>query len=637
MTTDKIILLIPDGAGRILEEILNKSGLFNVALLSSLEALGSSFQPDLIILSDALTEKQTNQMGQHLLKNFPFLPVILLMEDYSEKAALSAMRQGFFDCIPTSILETELISKVKRGLTRRRTLKKYAHLEARRDTKSLQNQLDRLQSLQKISSQIASSLDLDQVLKMVVDASVDLTQAEEGSLLLLDENTGELTMRASRNFQEDFVKTFRVPVQDSMIGKVLSSGKPLFTDGNTPQKIIPSYTVQSLMYVPLKLENRVIGVLGVDNRISSKPFTKDHVTLVSALADFAAIAIQNTRLFSSTRLERNKLETILTNIEDGVIIIDVDGRVNLINHQARDLFDIHEPNISGKRLTEVIQHAELLEFLEEKNHCNPSRIEISLEDGRVFYAQLTPMDEIGLVITFQDITNLIQLDRIKSDFVSTVSHDLRSPLTAILGYVELIERVGPVNDQQKEFIHRVQISVHNITSLINDLLDLGRIEAGFDSTKELVHLSPIIHYSIDSLRKKAQEKLQTLQIVEPDELPPVLANPVRLRQMITNLVTNAIKYTPPNGEISVIAHAAGEQIILQVKDTGQGIPTIDQPYIFDKFYRAGNVSANVPGTGLGLAIVKSIIENHQGRIWVDSSLGKGSCFTVVLPLIRSKP
>jgi two-component system NtrC family sensor kinase len=464
---------------------------------------------------------------------------------------------------------------------------------------------------------------------------VDLTQAEEGSLLLLDEDTGELYMRASRNFREDFVKTFRLPVHDSLVGKVLLSGEALLIDDDEPQKITTSYFVHSMIYVPLRLDHQVIGVLGVDNRMSRRSFTKDHLALVSSLADFAAIAIQNARLFTNSQTERNKLETILTNIEDGVIIRDLDGRLVLINRKARELFQIQEPNIAGKRASDVIQNSELIEFMGNLNNATSSRVELNMDDGRVFYAQLTTIQGIGSVITLQDITNLKELDRIKSDFVNTVSHDLRSPLTAILGYVELIERVGPINDQQKEFIHRVQISVHNITSLINDLLDLGRIEAGFDSRKEFVPISTIIHYTVDGLRNRVLEKMQVIQIDEMDDLPLILGDPVRLRQMLTNLITNAIKYSPEGGEITVLARAAEEQIIIQVNDNGQGIPTIDQPYIFDKFYRAGNVSSDIPGTGLGLAIVKSIVENHNGRIWVDSSPGKGSSFTIVLPIAKS--
>jgi two-component system NtrC family sensor kinase len=232
----------------------------------------------------------------------------------------------------------------------------------------------------------------------------------------------------------------------------------------------------------------------------------------------------------------------------------------------------------------------------------------------------------------QDITHLKELDRIKSDFVSTVSHDLRSPLTAILGYVELIDRAGPVTEQQREFIRRVQFSVNNITALINDLLDLGRIEAGFDSRKEIVPLGAIINYAIEGLRSRLAEKDQSLMTEIAPKLPTVLGNPVRLRQLMGNLIGNAIKYTPAHGKIAVRGHAEEDQIIIQVMDNGPGIPATDQPYIFDKFYRASNVPMDTPGTGLGLAIVKSIVDNHQGRIWVDSAVGQGTTFTVVLPV-----
>ncbi len=285
----------------------------------------------------------------------------------------------------------------------------------------------------------------------------------------------------------------------------------------------------------------------------------------------------------------------------------------------------------GKPIRDVIQHPDILEIFEDEQHQLPSRREIDLDDGRVFNAQITPIQGIGVAVTMQDITHLKELDRIKSEFVSTVSHDLRSPLTAILGYIELIDRVGPVNDTQREFIRRVQASVSSITSLINDLLDLGRIEAGFDALKEVVRLEPIIRFAVESLRTRYDEKGQEVILDVPDQMPALLGNPVRLRQMVGNLVGNAIKYTQPGGKIIVRASAQEGQLIFQVVDNGPGIPPGEQVYIFDKFYRASNVNAETPGTGLGLAIVKSIVENHLGRIWVDSTMGQGATFTVVLP------
>ena len=236
------------------------------------------------------------------------------------------------------------------------------------------------------------------------------------------------------------------------------------------------------------------------------------------------------------------------------------------------------------------------------------------------------------MITMHDITYLKKLDRIKSDFVSTVSHDLRSPLTAILGYIDLLDRAGPINPQQREFIQRVQASVHNITSLVDDLLNLGKIEAGFDSRKEVIPLGYILRHSIDNVKNQATEKNQKLLLDLPEDVPPLFCNPVQLRQMLDNLIDNAIKYTPAGGTIQIQVQVQRNQIILRIVDNGIGIPSVDLPYIFDKFYRASNIPADMSGTGLGLSIVKSIVESHQGRIWVDSIPGQETVFTVVLPV-----
>ena len=161
---------------------------------------------------------------------------------------------------------------------------------------------------------------------------------------------------------------------------------------------------------------------------------------------------------------------------------------------------------------------------------------------------------------------------------------------------------------------------------------MGRIEAGFDARKEIVPIGTVVHEAADALRSRLVEKQQELILDIPATLPTVLGNPVRLRQMVANLLSNANRFTAPQGKIHLKITAEANQMILQIKDTGSGISPADQPYIFDKFYRGSNVTGDMPGTGLGLAIVKSIVENHSGRIWVDSAPGQGASFTVVLPI-----
>ena len=332
---------------------------------------------------------------------------------------------------------------------------------------------------------------------------------------------------------------------------------------------------------------------------------------------------------TSPQVGMEKLDAILAQVENGLIIVNQDGDVILVNTAARTILNLKEAACPGSP-RDVFQQADLLELFDE-HKTHPSQSEINLEDGRVFSAQTSPIPGIGLVIILHEITYLKELDRIKTDFVNMVSHDLRSPLTAILGYVELLSRAGPVNEQQREFIHRVQYSVNNITALINDLLDLGRVEAGFDTRNEIVHLPPIIHEVVDSLQKRITEKEHTLILDLPQDLPAVLGNPIRLRQMLSNLINNAIKYTPNHGQISILSNAEDGQVIVRVQDNGPGILPAEQPFVFDRFYRGSNIPYDTPGSGLGLAIVQSIVQNHQGRIWLESTPGQGTTFTVVLP------
>jgi two-component system NtrC family sensor kinase len=388
------------------------------------------------------------------------------------------------------------------------------------------------------------------------------------------------------------------------------------------------------MYVPLQIQGKVIGVLGVDNRESQGIFTRQQLSIVSTLADYAAIAIENARLYHDTDVDRQKLDSILAQIEDGVIVVSPDRRVVLVNRTARSFFAVQERDFIGLSVEKVFTNDTLVDILVSDHREFPFRSEIVLEDGYVLNTLLVQIPGIGYALTMQDVSYFKELDRIKTEFVQTVSHDLRSPLTAIIGYVELIARVGEVNTQQQEFINRVQISVRNIAELINDLLELGRIEAGFDTRKEFLPLGIIMQYAIDSLRSQIDERKHQLTIEIDRDVPDAFGDPVRLRQVVDVLLNNAVRYTPSPGHIQLRLNAEKDQIILQVEDDGLGIPLQDQPYIFEKFFRGSNVPDSVTGSGLGLAIVKSIVENHQGRVWVDSSVGVGSCFTVMLPVTQ---
>ena len=428
------------------------------------EEIVDSKRLDMLILGDALQDGDYIKLAGKLLKAQPTLPIILLTHNLSEQQLLKAVPLSLVDWLTIPFQAEDMRNAIQRGLDRRRHWREWLKQEDRRETGELQKQVKELETLAKASRAVTAKLDLDAVLKTVVDAAVELTEADTGSILLLDEDSGELFMRASKNFQEEYVQTFRLPVEDSVAGEVLRSGEPIFIQNQDPQKIKTSYLVSSLIYVPLKLEDKVIGVLGVDNRESIKSFEAHSVQLLSAMADYAVVAIDNAQLYSQTELERHKLEKVLTQIQDGVIVCDRDGRIILLNHRVRTAFDLGEKYLFGKHIKKVIDDDQVLKAIEGES-SQPEYVEIKGEDNCFYNIRVTTIPEVGTVTTFHDISYLKELDNLRTDFVNTVSHDLRSPLTSILGYVELIERGGGMTDQQKEFINRIQVSVHNITTV----------------------------------------------------------------------------------------------------------------------------------------------------------------------------
>jgi len=332
--------------------------------------------------------------------------------------------------------------------------------------------------------------------------------------------------------------------------------------------------------------------------------------------------------------ERARLATVFNNIHDSVMILNPENSIILVNPAMCGAFGINAQAVIGKSVFDVITHPDVLNLITRTDSTDPFPYhEVSFPDGRVGNAQFTAIHGVGYALTMQDITYLKEVDRIRTEFVNTVSHDLRSPLTSVIGYAELVDRAGPLNENQQEFLRRIQDSIQHITSLINDLLDLGSIEAGMDTRREFVQLEGILRYTIEMLQGQIKSKNLDVRMHVAPALPSLRANPIRLRQVLDNVVGNAIKYSYPRGEIQISIHFEENQIILQVTDQGPGIPATDQPHIFDKFYRGTNIDSDVEGSGLGLAIVKNIVENHQGRIWVESTVGKGSSFFIVLPVV----
>lgn len=596
------------------------------------------FEPALVITDHLMPRMSGLELIRGLRREFRQIPAILISGESSEMLVLEALRAGARDFYNKPFDTLQLLDGIRRLIE-----EDHAHSRnstspspAAGNTAKLEKRVRELETLARVGRTVTALLDLDEVLTTVVDAALRLTKAEEGSLLLLDEKTGELHMVASKNIDEEYARAFRLKVNDSLAGQVISAGKPILLDEKTLHKITTAYLVHSLIYVPLLVRGRPIGVLGVNNRSQGRDLLEQDLLVLNAMADYAAIAIDNARLFAATEAERSKLEALLTQTEDGVLVVNEDNEILMVNGKAREALG-GEAVTPGAPAEESIKLERMLGLLTTSGNL-PRRDEIETNDGRVFNAQRTVISGVGQMIVMQDITRLKELDRIKSEFVTTVSHDLRSPLTAILGYVELIERAGAINERQSEYVRRIKQSVDRIGNLVNDLLDLGRIEAGLDVSKEDVSIDILLRTAVEGIRGAAETKGLSLHYTVADGLPLATGDPIRLRQAFVNLLENAVKYTPAGGAVEAEASVDGEQILVRIRDNGPGIPLADQPYLFDKFYRGSNVTADQQGSGLGLSIVKSIVDNHEGRIWVDSTINSGTMFTIVLPArMQPKP
>lgn len=623
----------PEIAHALVENVLKPQGytVYTAANSQETQQVYSNVYPDLLLLDAGLPGEDLFPWLDRALIVDPSLSVILFSLEFSGELALRALRHNFRGYLFAPLRREQVLHTIQSALQVSDNLDQWALTLSRRSTQVLRQRVADMETLSRVGRSVTAVLELDTILTTAVDAALQLTGAESGSILLQDEETGDLYIRAARNLGEDLVRTLRLPVQSSPAGEVMRSGKPLLLNPEIPHKIKTAYLVNALIYVPLNIHGQNIGVLAIENQRRRDGFSDEQVTIVSAIADFAAIAIENARLYKRADQERKKYETILTHVENGVIVIDVARQVVFLNRAARRLFNLGDQYLAGRSIFDIIHHPELVQIFNLLPKDFPYQTEIKLPNGPVLDVHAVFVSGLGIALTLQDITYLKEMDRIKSEFVSTVSHDLRSPLTAVMGYVELLGRVGPLTDQQKEFIRRVQASVHNITALINELLDLGRIEAGLDTQMEIISPQLMLEDLMQEWRPQIEAKKQSLTLQAPPEIPVLLASPTRLRQMLNNLVNNAVKYTPEGGAIRIVVAIQNNQLILQVIDNGPGIPHADQPYIFDKFYRASN-AANKPGTGLGLAIVRSIVEGHQGRVWVESSPGQGATFTVVLPI-----
>ncbi len=542
----------------------------------------------------------------------------------------------------------------------------------------LRLQRDRSAVLYHIASELVASLDIDRVLSQALLLLQRAVKASRSAVILLDNNTGQLFYRAAIGHTEPIPPGGRLTPfgrHEGIVGWVLEKRTAqIIANAQEDERctVVVDKATRSILAVPiLGGAGEALGVILLQSPLEGV-FGEAELLLVEAAAVQLGNALNNAELYRmiqeqaerlgtmlrEQQIEATKNQAILEGIADGVMVAEANGRIILFNAAAERILSISREQALGRFQDEILglygsaAHDWLNQIAkwrkDPKAYGGDEFVEHRMEVGRRFVSvHLSPVISstqgfLGVVSVFRDITAEVEADRAKSDFVSTVSHELRTPMTSIVGYVDLIlmGATGPLSDLQRDFLKRVKTNSERLTSLVNDLLDISRIETG----RVVLQLAPVaiegvIKQVVDLLHPKIVEKEQRLSLTIPPLLPKVYGDHDRLVQIVTNLVGNAHKYTPVGGQIDINVYVRDAMLYVAVTDTGIGIAPENQKKIFERFYRVENDPAvyEVSGTGLGLAISLSLIQMHGGNISLDSVLGKGSTFTFSVPLAEGEP
>lgn len=503
--------------------------------------------------------------------------------------------------------------------------------------RSLKARLGEMDLLLAASQALASTLDLSRVLPEILDNLAMTLQATEVRLILATdhENLPEMVVYHSHSGDTDWGK-----MDDQILELCRERGRFLLENPARAGAVLRLDDLLAppvaLLAFPLRSEDTFVGSLWLGFR-EAHAISSDETNLLTILTTQLGVSIANAHLYQRAEQERYRLTAILEATPDAVIVIDAAGHILLANPASEMVLREAPESVHGLPASEVLTSPELIDLLNSDSKQKHT-VEVPLKDGRIYFAVLSEAESslsgsADRVVVLADVTHFKKLDSLKSEFVSTVSHDLRAPLTLMHGYITMLSMVGDLNQKQRDFVDKILGSTDQMSRLVDNLLDLRRIEAGLGLKLEDVRIENLVREVVLSHRPQALNKKISLEVELPDTLLPVQADEVLLRQAIANLIDNAIKYTPPGGCVDIRAGQKNDMVWIQVQDNGVGIAPADQARLFEKFFRPQRPGSEaIEGTGLGLAIVKSIAEQHGGKVRLESRLGEGSAFTMILPL-----
>ena len=698
-----------------------------------------------VILMDIVMPGMTGLEALGVVKKVaPETPVIMVTSHPTSEHAIQALKLGAYDFLSKGFHPKDLLLTVQRAVERRKLM-----LENKRLVEGLQEKVQEFSTLTEVGNTLSSTLNLDELLGLVMQKAQEVLKAEASSLMLIDEETNELYFSVALGERGDAVKEARLKIGQGIAGWVAEKGVPLLVpDAHKDPRFYrhlddqTGFRTESILCVPIRANGKTIGVVEVINRSGGGPFEERDIALLSSIATQAGIAIQNAQLYRETERQNVELSFLLQSSQDLLSALDLDtilsrmmsklleiipaARTGIIILEDEEVGCVVTGSMDARRLPpqrsivgkiKLALYPEIREVLRTGRPVvisdawqDPLMIEVRhllraiglrsllvtpiLDRDRVFgvisVAQFDQLRRFSaeVIRLCQTLANqasismanarlyqqlrekseqLERASRYKSEFLANMSHELRTPLNSIIGFSELLQHplIGPLTEKQLRYIANIHWSGKHLHQLINDILDLAKVEAG----KLVLHPAPIpVAGSLEDIvviaQGLAQQKAQTLRTVIEGDLPPLHADPVRFKQILFNLLSNAVKFSPEHGTISVrarripriadlglpiadltTAESAPQSEIanlqseirdfleIAVTDTGVGIKAEDLPRLFQEFVQLDATTSKChEGTGLGLALTRRLVEMHGGHIWAESEgEGRGSTFTVVLP------
>ncbi len=513
--------------------------------------------------------------------------------------------------------------------------------------KPLRGRADQLRAVRDVGLAMTSRIRLDEVLSTIAGQAAGILDANGAAIFMMQENGLELT--AVHNMPSAF-RGYLLAAGEGLAGQVALTRQSERLDNyhrdwhGRADMPFALDTFGAVIAAPLIFANEVMGVLMVIEGSQGKRFNRDDLRLLDLLGPQAAVAITNSRLFErqhalTGELEaaNSKLETVLTSTENPVMALN--RRFEIIFANPAAILLLNPGTISNRSILDLVPQDALpskpIAVLRELWRKRVYTYELSLSN-HIYLCHIGLLgypERQGYVVVLNDVSKLKEIDRMKNQMIHMTSHDLKNPLAAAMFHVELLaeEGQGTLTEEMARDVNTIWIQLQRMNRIISGILDLERIQSGHIIMEECA-IDQIVRSSVREFEMQAVENGITLRLTMPAELPSIYGNGPHLAQAFNNVIENAVKYTPRGGTIDVKAEAAGGQVFIHVRDTGIGIAYDDQPRIFEQFFRSSPAAVQaINGSGLGLSLVKAVVDAHEGQIWLESAIDKGTVIHMALP------